>query len=172
MKSILEKGDTYKDQCQQIREVVIRFGREHSCESISRGRRGHASLACVIGKYRGVIDVQMELHDWDQMPDDIPDDYPFELWCAASSGPELFSVEQIYWELPFHAVESHVQIFLNRCWDFLSTLTDGDFTDRLPEPSCAPDRLPSLGGPKPREFKGEHSRVHGCEERANQCPRG
>ncbi len=155
MKSIFEKGETYKNQCQAIGELVARFGREHCCEPISRGRHGHASLACHIGKYCGVIDVQMELIDWDEMPDDIPDDYPFELWCAASSGPELFSLEQIHWELPFHTVDSHVQDFLNRCWDFLSTLTDDDFTDRLPEPSVAPDRLPSLGGPKPREFKGD-----------------
>lgn len=155
MKSIFEKGETYKNQCQAIREVVDRFGQAHSCEPISRGRRGHASLSCDIGKYQGVIDVQMELLDWDEMPDEIPDDYPFELWCAASSGPGLFSVEQIHWELPFHAVEPHLQIFLNRCWDFLITLNDVDFTGRLPEPSFAPDRLPCLGGPKPREFKTE-----------------
>jgi hypothetical protein len=159
MKTIWDKGETYKAQCEVIRHRVSMFGQAHGCEPIPRGRHGHASLLCNLGRFTGIIDIQMELIDWNKMPDDIPPEYPFELWCSADKAPDLYSLTNVFWELPFCEVEKNLDHFLEVCWDFLTNLKDTDFTDALPETSVSPDRGPNLGGPKPRTFMKANSAI-------------
>lgn len=151
MKTILEKEETYGIQMAQIRGVVSRFIKTHRGHPIRRGRHAHASFFIDFESHRGIVDIQMELVNWDEMPDEISDDYPFWLGSIGTAG-ELQTEKQIYWELPFVAVSRHLNDFLVASWNFLSGLHESDFTSRLPAPSTNPDRLPNLGGPKMRDF--------------------
>ena len=101
----------------------------------------------------------MDRIDWNEMPDDIPPEYPFELWCSAYKDHGLYCLNNVFWELPFCEVEKNLDRFLAVCWDFLTSLNETDFTDALPEPSISPDRSSNLGGPKPRTFQKSKTTV-------------
>lgn len=151
---IMEKEREYSRQMQPIRDRVLAFGDSKGWTPIRRGRHAHASISGPVRDFQGIIDIQMDLIDWEAMPWSLPDDYPFTLWASAGNDdrkPRLFSLTELCWQMPFAQLHGYTDIFLDRAWQMLSELSSADFVDFWPGPSKAPDTGPNFGGPRKRD---------------------
>ena len=154
--SILEKESQYKSQMQPIREMMFATLASLNPTAIRRGRHAHSSATIEIGDVRGIIDIQMNTKPWEDMPDSISDDYPFELWAYAHLAVDRSRVSEheMHWELPFRELDPNVSRFISLAIQFISGLKSVDFTTAKRIPSDNPDRLPDLRGPRPAKFAG------------------
>ncbi len=154
--SILDKEKIYSFQMQRIRDDMFAHMAHLDPTPMRRGRHAHSSALIQQEQFSCIIDIQMDQLVWDQMPDHIPADYPFELWGSAflKSDRKTVSKNIIFWELPFCEIEACLEKFVILSLEFLKQHNLDGFTTKQRIPSGNPDRIPNLAGPRPAEFIG------------------
>jgi hypothetical protein len=104
-----------------------------------------------VNSLTGIIDIEIERLDWDDMPDTLTPDYPFTLWCTGGQtldGVRRFSRRQLYWQAQFVELPLYVERFLQSAWQMLIELKDSDLTPVWPGPTTNPDFPPNFGPPR------------------------
>jgi hypothetical protein len=154
--SILEKEQTYKRQMTPIREIVLKFAEQKNWSPMSRGRKAHVSIHGPVNGLNGVIDIEIERLDWDDMPNSLTPDYPFTLWCSASKdldGVRFCAETELYWQVSFIDLPTYIPRFLDSAWAMLSDIKENELVPKWPGPSANPDLPPDFGPPRRRKPK-------------------
>jgi hypothetical protein len=149
--AILEKEARYLSQMANVRAIVSHFAEEKGWDFLRRGRHAHASIHGHVGEFNGVIDIQMNLVNWDNMPECLSLDYPFELWSSATwprNDSRFFADRELLWQVQFGDLEKYTPLFLKRSWEMLEALTSEDFMKTWPWPDLErPRDVPPTFGP-------------------------
>ena len=148
---IVEKEQEYFRQLAPIREIVLKFAEQKDWNTHRRGRKAHVSILGPVNRLTGLIDIEIERLDWDDMPDTLTPDYPFTLWCSAGAtrnGIRLHSKRRLYWQAKFVELPLYVERFLQTAWEMLTELKETDLTPDWPGASTDPDIPPNFGPPR------------------------
>lgn len=153
MDSILEKSENYKRQMAPILAIVLPFAKARNWDPLWRGRKAHASIYGPVSGMSGVIDIEVGIDKWEDMPNYLEPDTPFTLWSSATkdcNGIRLFADTELYWKTPFSELEIHVPLFLFQAWTMLLELKEHGFVKIWNGPSMDPDLPPDFGPPRKR----------------------
>lgn len=149
---ILTKQGTYRDQMAPVRELVLGFAERRDWSPMSRGRRAHVSVFGPVEGRTGAIDIEVEPRAWDELPNPLTAETLFTLWCSASvprDGVCLHADMELFWVVGFEDLLPTVPRFLERAWEMLKSLEDGNFGP-WHGPSRQPCVAPGFGPPRRR----------------------
>ena len=153
MDHILQKEGVYKAQLSGVRDAVLRFVEPMGWRLQSRGRRAHVSVHGPVRGLNGVMDIEMEETDWEEMPDSIQPATTFLLWCSGSLDRDdhRYSADtELFWRSTFEMLSEAVDRFLPMAWEMLTGLTESNLLRDWPGPAQDPYEPPEFGPPRRR----------------------